>query len=227
MLAEKRWHFGWYGDGYLTHPVNSSETALYDRSLLAVHDGVARFSVRPNTEGRTDSGRTEPQLGAVINTDPGQAHVGFSIGYGFVEARLQQPAGSAAEALWPGFWLNGYDWPANMEIDVVEGDGTDSGCSFNIHYGPVGTDVTNLNGIDRTRTVPGATSGMHVYGADIRPHGVTFYYDGRPVYTYSGPVPDAERYLVIGLSTGGTVTQERTMLVDWVRAWRRSADGSR
>ncbi len=225
FVEEGRWHVGWYGDGRLTQPVNGDETALYHRDQLQVQDGLGRFSVRPNEAGLADGGVGAPHLAAMVNTDPAQVEGGVTIGYGYVEVRMQQPAGSASEELWPAFWLNGDPWPTAMEIDVVEGDGTDGGCSFNIHHGPAGTDVTNLNGIDRSRTVPGATSGMHVYGADIRPDGITFHYDGRPVYTWSGPVPDAQRYLAVGLSTGGTVAREATLLVDWVRAWHRSDGG--
>ena len=70
-------------------------------------------------------------------------------------------------------------------------------------------------------TVAGATTGMHTYAADIRPDGVTFYYDGVAVGGYDGAVPDAERYLMVGITSSGTVQAPRTLLVDHVRAWTR------
>lgn len=222
LLAQGRWHFGWFGDGILTRPVNSAETASYDRELLSVNGGVGRFTVQRNVTGKTNAGVPEPNLAAIINTDPVQTSSGFTIGYGYVEARMQQPAGDRTEALWPAFWVNGADWPTRMEIDVLEGDGTDQGNTFNLHHGPSGVDALNLNGIDRRRTVNGATSGMHTYGADIRPDGIAYYYDGKVVYRFSGSVPSAERYVVIGSSTAGTVAGPKQLVVDYVRAWRRT-----
>ncbi len=223
LLSNGRWHSGWWGDGIVTWPVNSAETALYDRRLISSNGGVATFAAGGVAAGITSGGVTKRNAGSIITTDPAQgAEPGFTMGYGYVEARLQQPAGTASQALWPAFWLNAPEWPQGMEIDVLEGDGTDTGNSFNVHVGPAGTDVTNLNAIERSVTVHGATTGMHTYAADIRTDGVTFYYDGEPVYAYAGPVPDAQRYLVIGLSTSGTLTTTEQLRVDYVRAWRRA-----
>jgi beta-glucanase (GH16 family) len=141
--------------------------------------------------------------------------------YGYAEARMQLPAGNAEEDVWPSFWLTGHTWPDDMEIDVIEGDGTDEGCKFNIHYGSDGVDSTTLDDDVRQSTVPGATTGMHTYAADIRPDGVTFYYDGVAVYSYDGDVPDKSRYLMVGLSTAGTMSSTKSLDVDYVRAWTR------
>jgi beta-glucanase (GH16 family) len=109
-----------------------------------------------------------------------------------------------------------------MEIDVIEGDGTDEGCKFNIHYGD-DEETVNLNDDPRRRqTVEGATTGMHTYAADIRPDGVTFYYDGIAVGGYDGEVPDVPRYLIVGVTTSGTMDSTRSLLVDHVRAWTRA-----
>lgn len=223
LLNNGKWWFGWFGNGITTDAVNSAETAIYDRSCFAVSGGQATFTIKPNSTGiQTPAGHTKPNLGAQISTDPDQgASPGFLMSYGFIEARLQQPAGNGTELPWPAFWASWENWPTGMEIDVMEGGGTDS-ASFNIHYGTtVGVETTNLNGLGsgRTRSVPGATTGMHTYGADIRPGSVTFYYDGAPVYTYLGTVPSTQRPLIIGNSTGGTLTGPKNLIVDYVRAW--------
>jgi len=219
LLDSGRWHAGWFGDGQLTQAVNSLETSLYASTNLSVADGVARLDVTPNSSRRALSdGTTQPNLGAALNTDKAQASDGFMFTYGYVEARLQLPAGTPGEGVWPSFWLNGEHWPNDMEIDIVEGDGTDQGCTFNIHYGD-GKDITNLNDSVRTRTVPGATSGMHTYAADVRPDGVTFYYDGAAVYDYDGKVPDRPRYVMFGSSSSATVSARHSLLIDYVRVW--------
>ncbi len=223
VFSRGSWRFGWYGDGVVTDAVNRKETAGYARSLFTVEEDRGVFRVGPNHDSLSTGDGQPPNLGSILTTDPAQgARPGFTLGYGYVEARLQQPSGTDHEAVWPGFWLNGPDWPSSMEIDVIEGDGTDEGNTCNIHLGPAGSDVTNMNGTDRSTTVAGATAGMHTYAADIRPDGVTFYYDGVPVHSHAGPVPDARRYLVIGVSTSGHMSTTKSMLVDYVRAWVRS-----
>jgi hypothetical protein len=222
VLDSGRWHPGWFGNGTLTGPVNSDETALFSRDNFSVADGVARFEVTPNSDHRKlADGTTAPNLGAALNSDESQAERGFMMSYGYVEARMQLPAGTPTDAVWPGFWLNGHTWPDDMEIDIVEGNGTDQGCKFNIHYGHDNQDTNNLNDSERHRTVPGATTGMHTYAADVRPDGVTFYYDGVAVFTYHGAVPDAQRYVMVGVSTSGQVDSSHSLEVDYVRAWTR------
>jgi hypothetical protein len=222
LLGSGTWHSGWFGDGTLTGAVNSAERSLLSRSNITVAGGVATFDVTPNPRRLAlPDGTTRPDLGATINSDDAQAPRGFLIGYGYVEARMQLPAAGPAEGVWPSFWLNGHTWPDDMEIDVVEGDGTDQGCKFNLHYGHDDKDTVNLDNAGRRRTVRGATSGMHTYAADIRPDGVTFYYDGRAVYAYHGKVPDAQRFLMLGVSASGIVTGTRSLRVDYVRAWTR------
>jgi hypothetical protein len=220
LLTSGIWHAGWFGDGLLTDGVNSEEKALLTRDNLSVAGGVARLDVTPNVRHLAlDNGTTEPNLGAGLNTDEAQASRGFMMTYGYAEARLQLPAAPPAEGVWPSFWLTGEKWPDDMEIDVVEGDGTDRGNAFNIHYGSNNNDTTNLNDVGRLRTVPGATTGWHTYGVEIRPNGVTFYYDGVAVYAFHGKVPPARRYLMVGVSSSAHVTGRKSLLVDYVRAW--------
>lgn len=222
LLASGLWHSGWFGNGELTAPVNSEETALLSTENLSVAEGRAWLDVTPNSRELTlDDGTTAPNLGAALNTDPSQAPRGLTITYGYVEARMRLPAGDPDEEVWPSFWLNGQTWPDDMEIDVVEGDGTDEGCNVNIHWGD-GEDTVNFNDIDRRRTVEGATTGMHTYAADIRPDGITWYYDGVAVHVYDGVVPDAPRYLKVGVSSAGTMSSTRTLEVDHVRVWTRA-----
>lgn len=224
LLQSGIWHAGWFGDGRLTDKVNGEETSLFSVDNLSVSGGVARLTVTPNARQQALSdGTTEPNLGGAINSDESQASRGFMLTYGYAEARMWLPAAPASEQVWPSFWLNGETWPDDMEIDVLEGDGTDQGNKFNIHYGSNHNDTTNLDNAHRKRTIPGATAGWHTYGADIRPDGVTFYYDGTAVYDYQGKVPDVPRYLMVGLSTSARVTQPRTLLVDYVRTWTRGS----
>jgi Glycosyl hydrolases family 16 len=222
LLGSGVWHSGWFGNGKLTGPVNSEERSLFTDANISVADGRATLEVTPNSRKRALSdGITQPNLGSAINSDDEQAGKGFMLDYGYVETRMRLPAGGPHEQVWPAFWLTGHTWPDDMEIDVVEGDGTDQGCKFNIHYGSHHEDTVNLNDVDRVRTVHGATAGMHTYAADIRPDGVTFYYDGKPVYMFRGKVPDVRRFVMVDVSAAGVVTGTRSLEVDYVRAWTR------
>lgn len=225
LLANGKWWFGWWGDGVLTVPVNDTlETASYDVTLLAVSGGIGSFPVTPNVTNKAVSGHSaKANLGTLISTDPAKgASPGFTMSYGYVEARIWQASGNGTEALWPAFWLVGSPWPDMMEVDVLEGDGTISGNAWNIHYG-IGSDTTNLNATTHSTSVTGYATGWHTYAADIYVGGVDWYYDGLLVGSYIGTVPDAQRPLIVNHTTAGTLAGTKTMQVDYVRAWTRTA----
>lgn len=226
LLRSGRWHFGWFGNGGLTCTVNCSFETAYDyRPLFRVSHGIATFITRPNFERLSCCGRgVKPNLASMIDTDPLQgAHPGYETSYGYVEARMWLPDGSPSEHVWPGWWLNGAQWPQDAEIDVLEGSGTDTRNCWNVHYGPRTRDISNLNGSPHCATVTGATSGWHTYGADIRPDGITWYYDGSQVGSYRGVIPAARRYLVIGASTRGILSSDKDTRVDYIRVWHEAA----
>lgn len=222
LTAPGLWQTGWFGTG-VTGPVNSLETAFYDPALVTVSGGVATMGAVANSTSKAPPGwatAIKPNLGGQLNTDPNQVTPGYMFGYGYIEARFQQPAGNTTENLWPAFWMTGHNWPTEMEIDILEGNGTDAGCAFNVHYGTtVGVDSTNLNSTSRVKTVTGATSGFHTYAAHIRSTDVTFYYDGVNVGGYTGTVPNAQRFLMFGNTTAGTLTTQKTLIMDYIRAW--------
>ena len=227
LLSGDAWSYGWYqADGAtLSGPTNSTETSVYDQDQFAITDSVASFTVGPNTHGKTHGGSTPRHLGANL------MGTGMMFDFGYVEARIRHAAGNAAEGLWPGFWLNGWTWPGDMEIDILEGDGTDQ-YSFNIHWDQqsgelVYDDSTGyghhiLPSNTHSFTVPSSATVFHTYGADIRPDGVDWYVDGARIGRYTGAVPTIERFPIIGLSTYGTVSAPKSMLVDYIRIWQRT-----
>ena len=121
----------------------------------------------------TSGGSAFANIGSCIST-----YNKFTTSFSYVEAIAKQPLlnfqTSAQFPLWPAWWLDGAEWPADWEIDVLEGLGTDSGCMWHCHN-PSG-------GPGGQSTVTGATSGMHAYAAHIQPAQVSstifFIYDG-------------------------------------------------
>lgn len=209
-INTQKWTTGWFGSG-VTDSVNTLETSCYDSKNITVKGGIASFTTI-GTSSVCHNGKAMPNTSALVASN-GK----FEQGYGFYEARLKQPAG---DALWPGWWLTGYTWPNDMEIDILEGSGDNSG-GFNVHYS-CATGECNMNRTKRVVPVAGATSGFHTYGAYVTPTGVKFYYDGKLVGEYKGSVPNKQRYLILGTSTsGGKVTSPKTMQVDYVRVWTR------
>jgi beta-glucanase (GH16 family) len=168
--------------------------------------------------------------------------------FGRIEARMRLPA---AAGLWPAFWMVGADipavgWPACGEIDMMEnvparvpgGLGPDR-VKSTLH----GPGYSGVRGVGRVRVFPGGgrvDDGFHVYGAVWSPGRVAFYVDdaSKPFFTATRRdlprkkawVFDKPFFLIMNLAVGGSwpknpdasTPNPATMLVDWVRVYRRA-----
>jgi beta-glucanase (GH16 family) len=98
----------------------------------------------------------------------------FNFTYGYVQVVARIPGGTGT---WPAIWMlpeNGA-WPP--EIDIME------------NYGSTPTDLT---------------SGWHTYGLLWEPGSLTWYLDGKVVFTYTGVgVPSQPMYLLANLAIDG------------------------
>lgn len=231
------WHPGWFGDGVLSGPVETTghENAAYATDHITVGGGKATFRAGPNTTKRAVDGRTYLNVGSQITSDPLQgATTGYlspGVDY-YVECSAQLPAGNFGPHSLPlaSFWQDTQTWPAGFEIDIFEAAGTDSS-SWRVHYPQSpgsSTQITPAPG--GSTTVPGATTGFHSYGALIEgaraglPTGrISFYYDGSLAgsVTPTLPVADLGRYLVLGVSAGGRIALPHDVyaVFDYVRVW--------
>lgn len=172
----------------------------------------------------------------------------FTTTYGYVEARMSLPNTKGA---WPAFWMlpqntNIYGaWPVSGEIDIMETTGVkgNTACST-LHYGAPdhvyrGSGYVELpNGNDNTQ--------FHTYAVDWEPGKMTFYYDGKPIYTrtdwksgksgasdsltFDAPF-DQPYHIILNLAVdsgtfGGAENKARfhdniNMYVDYVRVYQR------
>lgn len=152
--------------------------------------------------------------GALVSTNPSDGvagHRGFQFSYGYVEARIYLPASGSTVANWPAFWTDGQSWPADGELDVVEGLSGQACFHFHSSSGGPGGCAT------------GGFAGWHTFGADWEPGKVTYYYDGQAVGTITTGITSQPMYLILENSdgsSGGTVVAPSDMLVDWVRVWQ-------
>lgn len=158
--------------------------------------------------------------------------------YGYVEARIQLPAGKGT---WPAFWMmpvNFTSWPADGEIDIMEEVGYDPEvCVSTIHCSAYNHTI----GTQKTRSirVPGSQSEYHVYALEWTPDAIKTYVDGNLLFTFANDGKGDKRtwpfsepfYVILNLAWGGDwggamgVDESflpATMKVDYVRVFQKN-----
>ncbi|MEV6599272.1 LamG-like jellyroll fold domain-containing protein [Actinoplanes sp. NPDC051346] len=143
--------------------------------------------------------------------------------YGSMSARMKLPnlAGT-----FPAFWtlgLDGWRWPGNGEIDIMENIGDPRWTSAGVQFRVVKPTTENDKGLawhgqdvgadDRAKAFPPGFSAAdwHVYRADWSPGGIAFLIDEREIWrvtreqvTEKGAwVFDEPQYLILNMALGG------------------------
>jgi beta-glucanase (GH16 family) len=159
-------------------------------------------------------------------------HFSQQCGYFEIEAKL--PRGKGA---WPAFWLFNQIGERRPEINILEAypggiepwSALDAeGVRVATMYAPVvWTDATSRAGFAKVDT-PNLSEDFHRYGVKWEPNRVTFYFDGREVYTVDATISDS-LYMIIDLWFGSasgepddlTPTGEANSFeINYVRAWQ-------
>jgi beta-glucanase (GH16 family) len=145
--------------------------------------------------------------------------------------------------MWPAFWMLGDDiekvgWPACGEIDIMENIGKEPAIIHGSIHGP---EYVGGAGIEAPYTLPGKqrfADDFHVFAVEWDPDSVSFFVD-KDLYvrrTRADLQPgwkwvfDKPFFLILNLAVGGdwpgnpdsTTVFPQTMLVDYVRVYRRS-----
>jgi beta-glucanase (GH16 family) len=201
------WSTGWFGSG-ITAPVQSEELECYSPSQVTFSGGSLDLSLAKSTH--TCGGIVRHYTSGMVTTARG-----FSFTYGLAEARIYLPPSGHQIADWPAFWTDGRSWPADGEMDILEG--LRGAACFHFHDpsgGPGGC-------------VRGNYSGWHTYGANWEPGSVTYYYDGHRVGRITRGVTSAPMYLILNLavdnSYGGAKVAPARMQVKFVRVWQHGS----
>ena len=194
-LNTANWTPGWFGSG-VSGPVNGSETHPYNSTNVSVPgDGSLHLALTSS-------------YGSLVSSN---GHFSFS-GPGAMEASVYLPGNSTGTIYnWPAVWTDGQSWPANGEVDTMEGLG--GSAAFHVH--------TNAGGPGGT--VQGNFVGWHTFGYRWSGTTISFYYDGRLVGSEPYSTNNAPQYLILDNSTGtygGPTVTPSTMLVDYVRVWK-------
>jgi len=169
----------------------------------------------------------------------------FSQMYGRFEARIKIPRG---QGIWPAFWMLGNDidkpggWPDCGEIDIMENIGKEPALVHGTIHGP---GYSGDKGPTSSYALPGALAfadDFHVYAVEWEPKAIRFYVDGH-LYATRTPaeLPKGTKwvynhpfFLLLNVAVGGswpgnpdgTSVFPQTMLVDYVRVYRRANTGT-
>jgi len=168
---------------------------------------------------------------------------GFSQKYGYFECNAQLPKGLGT---WPAFWLMDAAAITNRsldahEIDIFEqyGDGP-ALLRSTVHYWP-SSQSKNTHWAEAGISVqPTMETGFHLYGIDLQPDYITFYYDREIIYQVPNKILvnglvenkyDRAMYIMVNLAYGGGGPSNqpspaldtggpRDMLVKYVKVWQ-------
>jgi beta-glucanase (GH16 family) len=165
----------------------------------------------------------------------------FDLKYGRFEARIKIPRG---QGVWPAFWLLGNNidsvsWPQCGETDIMENIGREPSIVHGTIHGP---GYSGANGIGAPFTLSGNrvfADDFHVFTIEWTTNQIRWYVDGQ-VYKTVTPqdlpagsqwVYDHPFFILLNFAVGGqwpgspdgTTVFPQTMLVDYVRAYRRAS----
>lgn len=203
-LDTSKWSTGWFGSG-VTPAVNSSEPDCMSPSHVVVTNG--EMDLNATIQSASCGGRNQPDTSGMVTTN-GK----YQFSYGYVEARIWVPGNGKIDQ-WPSFWTDGQSWPADGEIDVLEGLGGDACAHYHVGAYP------NGEGSCASGTW---TGGWHTYGADWEPGSLKFYYDGKLIWTDTSSIGSSPQYLIADMALSSPLSSPSTATerIDYVRVWQ-------
>lgn len=164
----------------------------------------------------------------------------FSQRYGRVEARIRLPRG---QGIWPAFWMLGDDfaevgWPRTGEIDIMEYRGQETKVVLGSVHGPGYSGAEAITRSYRLETEGGFDDDFHVFAVEWDPSRIAWWVDdevysiltARDVLARGDWVFDKPFFIILNIAVGGSfvgpvgpeTTFPQTMLVDYVRVYRRA-----
>jgi serralysin len=145
------------------------------------------------TAGTDASGASEtyPYVSGMATT-----YNSFNFTYGYVSVVAKLPGGGGT---WPAIWMlpeNG-SWPP--EVDIMENYGSTNQIQTTVHWG-----ASNSQAYANVTTPTNLTTSYNTYGLLWTSTGLTWYLNGKAIFSYSGTgVPKIPMYLITNLATYG------------------------
>jgi beta-glucanase (GH16 family) len=211
--AHTPWH-GDFGDAIFADPLPGGP--------FSIKDGVLSITASKDSEGRWRSGL----IAAADATGAGSG-----TRYGYFEARMKMPPGPGT---WPAFWLASLkpvEEPGpKVEIDAVEYYGKFTS-SYQTAWHVWSKDPAKAKGnLTLIKVSEGSlVDDFHTYGIDISPKTISFFLDGRQVWSQPTPAElDGPMYPLVNLALGSGFPIDKTpnpstLLVDYVHVYGRDA----
>lgn len=208
----------WWWDG---DTGDNGELQRYDKSALSVKDGILYITATKESGRAKFDGRTYQYKSGLLTTGGSEnGHKpGYNFTYGYVEARIKVPSG---KGLWSAFWMlpQSYD-DGRGEIDIMEvlGDATNM---LETHY-----HVDGPGDADKATKVVDLAGDFHTYGVNWQKDSITWYLDGKAVFTAPNKTNEP-MYLLLNLAVGGDwpgapnsqTKFPSSMQVDYVKVWQ-------
>jgi beta-glucanase (GH16 family) len=222
-LSSARWTQSLWGS-----TVISGDAEAYDPSAVTVNNGILSITAsKQPLNGRSYTSGIITTGGVAGETAPG-----FSFKYGYVEASMKIPTG---KGFWSALWTlptpnaNGTFHDGDGELDIAEILGATPNSLTMFTHKSTGRKGTDYNtGIDLSK-------GFHTYGMDWEPDHVTWYLDGKQLFSITDAIliPQVAEYLILNLMVGtsgswaGAPTSSTvfpsSMQVDWVHVWQKTS----
>ena len=196
----------WFAHGYYGHSVANS-----------IWTGTIAFQNPSNFD---------PTITSALSVDAGNATTGleftaanissfpgYSFTYGYIEARIQQPAPSTVHCAW---WMLTRDgtWPPEIDIAEWQNSASNTGKDDNAYY--------NLASTWQTTYYNGDSSQYHVYGCQVTASTVTYYRDGSVTATQTYDGNARPWFMMVGAGVNGASGGSgypAEYNVDYIRAW--------
>ena len=162
------------------------EQQYYSPSALSEHGGMLTITASQHAAGGM------PYTSGAISMPASSQFT-----YGYVEARLQVPAG---RGLWSAFWLLCRTVGVDEEADIMEiiGSKPSEGNAV-LHYEVGGVKGRTL----QTYQQPDFSAGFHTFAVDWEPGEMTWYVDGVRRFKTTRNIPERPMTVIANLSVGG------------------------
>lgn len=216
----------WY-NSEIQHYTNRTDNSFLDSGYLHI---VAK------KETFTDQGVTKQYTSARLNSK-------FAFTYGKVVIRAKLPFGPGT---WPAIWMMGKNvkengaywftkgfgtagWPACGEIDIMEHWGTQQNYVSSAMHTPSSSGNTINKG---GRTIPGVSTGFHIYAMEWTSEKIVFSVDNIVHYTYKPAVKDdrtwpfdKDQYFILNVAVLSSILPnftESPLILDYIRVYQDS-----
>lgn len=218
-----RWsaHTPWngdFGDARFIDPIDIYANPDKNEPFI-VKDGILTIRARKHDNGKWTSG-------LLSSADPTTA--GFSLMYGYFEARMKLPPGPG---VWPAFWLGANnrkdDKTPSVEIDVIEYYGHAPDRFHSVWHVWNKTDPAKKQGGEIITSVPSKSleDSFHTYGVDVTKEWIIFYLDRREIGRKPTPPEHTKPLMIlVNLALGSGWPIDKTpnpseLLVDYIYAF--------